>query len=56
MELIKERIEEKVCLALLSANVEDGNLGDFIIKKYLNRSFWREQAHAIILEQKIIID
>ncbi|MFY0651172.1 MAG: hypothetical protein JXQ96_04025 [Cyclobacteriaceae bacterium] len=55
MEMIKENVESKITLALLSANIKDEELGDFIRKKYLHRAFWREQAHAIVLKQTINI-
>ncbi|MDP4680164.1 MAG: hypothetical protein NWS46_07330, partial [Cyclobacteriaceae bacterium] len=55
MEQIKENVKTKISLALLSTNSNDENLEDFIKNKYLHRTFWREQANAIVLNHNIEI-
>lgn len=55
LEEIKESLKSKIILALLSADPDDKQLGEFITRKYLNKSFWRDQSHAIILHQEIEI-
>ncbi|MEQ6122059.1 hypothetical protein [Reichenbachiella sp. MALMAid0571] len=55
LEEIKENLKNKIELALLSADTSDKGLEEFITQKYLNKSFWRDQSHAIILNQKIEI-
>lgn len=52
---IEENVTKKIELALLSADSQDKDLGEFIKKEYLNKAFWREQAHAVILNQHIEI-
>ena len=55
LEEIKENLKSKIILALLSADPNDKKLGAFITHNYLNKSFWRDQSHAIILHQEIEI-
>ena len=52
---LEENVRSKISLALLGIDITDTQLDQFILKNYLNKAFWREQAHAIVIDEKIEI-
>jgi uncharacterized protein YqfA (UPF0365 family) len=55
-EAIAEHVRQKVSMALLSADTNDADLAGFIEREYLNKAFWRGEAHAVVQQLNVSVE